>query len=69
MYKLPVDYTKLHYTDRKKVRLQYIEQQKVCVIIADVLLNEEAPQHIKDTKDKLKLFPTKLLQYPIHLAT
>jgi len=28
MYKLPVDYTKLHYTDRKKVRLQYIEEQK-----------------------------------------
>ena len=27
-YKLPVDYEKLNYTEKKDIRLQYIEQQK-----------------------------------------
>jgi hypothetical protein len=67
MYNLPVDYTKLHYTERKVVRLQYIEEQKGLCHYCGRSLNEEAPQHIKDKKINWKLFPQNFLQYPIHL--
>ena len=67
MYKLPVDYTKLHYTERKVVRLQYIEEQKGLCHYCGCSLNEESPQHIKDKKINWKLFPQNFLQYPIHL--
>ena len=67
MYELPVDYTKLHYTERRKVRLQYIEEQKSLCHYCGCSLNEEAPQHIKEKKINWKLFPQNFLQYPIHL--
>ena len=66
-YKLPVDYTKLHYTERQKVRLQYIEEQKGLCYFCGCSLNEEAPQHIKEKNINWSLFPQNFLQYPIHL--
>lgn len=66
-YKLPVDYTKLNYTERKVVRLQYIEEQKGLCHYCGCSLNEEAPEKIKSKNINWNLFPKNFLQYPIHL--
>lgn len=66
-YKLPVDYTKLHYTERKAVRLQYIEEQKDLCYYCGKSLKMEAPQYIKDKRIDWDLFPPNFLQHPIHL--
>jgi hypothetical protein len=57
MYKLPVDYTKLHHTEKKVVRMQYVEEQQGLCYYCHCPLNEEAPQYIKDKKIKWSLFP------------
>lgn len=66
-YELPVNYTKLHSTEKKKVRLQYIEEQKELCYYCKGSLNEEAPQNIKDKEIDWKLFPQHFLLHPIHL--
>ena len=66
-YKLPVDYTKLHYTERKAVRLQYIDKQKGLCYYCGHSLNEEAPKNMKSKDINWNLFPKNFLQYPIHL--
>jgi len=67
MYKLPVDYTKLHYTEKKTVRMQYIEEQKGLCYYCNCPLDEEPPQYIKDKEIKWSLFPQDFLKYPVHL--
>ena len=67
MYQLPVNYTKLHYTERRLVRLQYIEEQNGLCHYCNCPLNEEAPPHIKSKPINWNMFPKNFLQYPIHL--
>jgi len=66
-YKLPVDYTKLHWTERKEVRQQYVEEQDWKCMYCGYSLKEPAPKHITDKEINLDLFPDNFLQHPIHL--
>lgn len=66
-YKLPVNYTQLTSTERKKVREQYIKQQQGYCYYCKHSLNEKAPKKITDMKINWNLFPENFLKYPIHL--
>ncbi len=66
-YKLPVDYTKLHWTERKYVREQYIREQNNKCFCCGYSLSEPAPKYITDKKIDWNLFPPNFLRYPIHL--
>ena len=66
-YDLPIDYTKLHWTERRQVREQYIEEQEHKCYYCGCSLKEPAPKHITDKKINWKLFPENFLKYPIHL--
>ncbi len=66
-YKLPIDYTKLHWSERKAVREQYImEQDNLCYYCGKSLI-EKPPKSITDKPINWELFPPNFLKYPIHL--
>jgi hypothetical protein len=67
MYNLPLNYNNLHYTERKAVRLQYIEQQNGLCFYCGCALSEEPPKEIKEKGINWNLFPKNFLQYPVHL--
>jgi|GEM_PF-1148416 len=67
MYKLPTDYTKLHWTERRKVRAQYIEEQDGKCFFCEQSLNEKPPNEIGNKQINWKKFPPNFLKYPIHL--
>ena len=66
-YILPIDYTKLNHTERRVVRLQYIEEQHGLCHFCNEPLNIQAPKRITSKKINWNLFPKNFLQYPIHL--
>lgn len=66
-YKLPVNYNKLHWTERKQVREQYIKQQNNKCYYCGGDLNEPPPNYITDKPINWELFPKNFLKYPIHL--
>jgi len=66
-YKLPVDYNKLHWTERREVREQYITEQEQKCFYCGHSLEEEAPKEIRDKQIHWDLFPEGFLKYPIHL--
>lgn len=66
-YKLPVDYTSLHWTERREVRNQYVEEQNGECMYCGCSLNKPAPKHIQNKKIDWDLFPDNFLKYPIHL--
>jgi len=63
----PLDYTTLTASERRKVRLQYIEEQNNKCFYCKEDLDKDPPKHITDKKINWKLFPPNFLQYPIHL--
>lgn len=65
--KLPVDYEDLHWTERRAVREQYIEEQNGNCMFCQASLSEEPPKSIADKKINWKLFPKNFLKYPVHL--
>ena len=65
--KLPVNYTNLHWTERKVVREQYIKEQKGLCLYCNCSLNKEVPKNIMDKKINWDFFPDNFLKYPIHL--
>ena len=65
--KLPIDYTKLHWTDKKKVIEQYIEEQNGKCFYCKESLTKEAPKRIKQKEINWDLFPLNFLKYPVHL--
>lgn len=67
MYNLPIDYTKLHWKERKEVREQYIKEQNNKCYYCGEDLNKPAPTRITDKKINWNLFPSNFLKYPIHL--
>ena len=67
IYNLPVDYDKLHYSERKLVREQYIKEQNNKCFYCKEDLNKEAPKRITSKPINWKLFPPNFLKYPIHL--
>ena len=66
-YKLPVNYTKLHWTERREVRQQYVVDQNNNCMYCGCSLDQVAPKNITDKKINWKLFPKGFLDYPIHL--
>lgn len=66
-YDLPVDYTKLDWTERKAVREQYIREQNNMCYYCNCRLDEEAPEYIREMKIDWDLFPDNFLESPIHL--
>jgi len=66
-YSLPVDYTKLHWTERRIVREQYIQEQHDKCAYCGESLKLPAPTRITDKDISWDLFPPNFLKYPIHL--
>lgn len=66
-FNLPVDYDKLTRKDKRKVRLQYIEEQEGKCWHCKVELIKDPPIEILDKEINLKLFPKGFLDNPIHL--
>jgi len=66
-YKLPIDYTKLSWRERKLVREQYItEQTNNCMYCEDDLF-KPPPKRITDKVIDWNLFPDQFLKNKIHL--
>lgn len=66
-FKLPIKYTELTPTQRRLVRLQYIELQKNKCFFCQEDLKKEPPFEIISKKIDLEFFPKGFLDYPIHL--
>ena len=66
-YKLPVNYHSVHWTERKKIREQYIEEQKNLCFYCKEDLYQQPPITILEKKIDWDLFPEGFLKYPIHL--
>lgn len=66
-YDLPLDYNKLHWSERKKVREQYVKEQDYKCHYCQEDLNLDAPSDIKSLHINWDLFPPNFLKYPIHL--
>jgi hypothetical protein len=66
-YNLPVDYTKLNWIDRKRVREQYVEEQKGKCFYCGCDLKDNPPTYITDKKIFWEFFPPDFLKNPIHL--
>ena len=66
-YKLPVDYTKLEWYDRKAVREQYVTEQENKCMYCGNNLSEEPPIEITNKRINWDLFPDNFLKHPIHL--
>ena len=65
--KLPIDYTKLTWKEKRAVREQYIvEQEGLCFYCKEPLINDPL-QTVLDKKINWKRFPKGFLNYPIHL--
>lgn len=67
MYNLPVDYTKLHYKEKRAVREQYIqEQQGLCCHCKHPLDGKPEPE-VFAKPINWRLFPDGFLKNPVHL--
>lgn len=66
IYKLPLDYNKLHAKKKKAVREQYVKEQDGLCYYCKCPLNTGPPEHIKKPID-WDLFPPHFLRWPIHL--
>ena len=66
-YNLPVDYHKTHWTERKLIREQYVEEQGGKCYWCKESLQEEPPKSITDVDVNWRMFPDNFLKHPIHL--
>ena len=67
MFELPVDYTKLHWTERKAVREQYIKLQNNKCLYCGEDLDAPPPNKILKMEVPKEFFPSGFFDYPIHL--
>ena len=65
--KLPVEYSKLTWQNRRIVREEYIKIQKGKCFYCGSNLNDKPPECIVNKKIDWSLFPKNFLAYPIHL--
>lgn len=65
--KLPTDYTKLLWNEKRLVREQYIKLQNGKCYWCKCDLTEEPPLHILNKNINWNLFPSNFLKSPIHL--
>jgi len=66
-YILPVNYKKLHWTERKTVREQYVNKQENKCMYCGGSLSEKPPDHIRNKTINWDIFPSNFLKYPVHL--
>ena len=66
-YDLPVDYTRLHQTEKRAVREQYIREQKRKCYYCGESLDKAPPERITEKQINWSLFPVNFLKYPVHL--
>lgn len=66
-FDLPVEYSKLSISERKKVREQYIAKQKGLCQFCKEPLNGLPSSQVRKAKLNLNLFPSGFLRNPIHL--
>lgn len=64
---LPVDYNALNQTERREVRLQYIELQKNRCAHCWASLDGPATPQVREKWIDVRLFPSGFFQHPIHL--
>ena len=65
--KLPVNYDKIHYSERRVIREEYIKRQKGLCYHCKASLSGPPAQYIQDTWVNKGLFPKNFFKYPIHL--
>ncbi|QIG67736.1 hypothetical protein PP747_gp035 [Rhizobium phage RHph_Y38] len=63
----PVDYTKLSSHGRRKVRQQYIIEQKNLCHHCQRSLSLNPRQEVMEAKINKSLFPTNFFDHPVHL--
>tara|TARA_R110000772_G_scaffold23454_5_gene62744 strand:- start:1139 stop:1438 length:300 start_codon:yes stop_codon:yes gene_type:complete len=66
-YDLPINYNNLHWTERKKVREQYVKEQNYKCFYCQQDLKADAPEDVRNLEINWQLFPPNFLKHPIHL--
>jgi len=64
---LPVNYNETHYTERRKVREEYVNLQRGKCCHCDYLLIGQPSPSIRSKVINRKLFPANFFKYPVHL--
>ena len=64
---LPVRYDELDFSERRKVREEYVKVQEGRCMYCNGDLSLEPPSSIKQKKINWRLFPSNFLKYPVHL--
>ena len=67
MSAVPVDYRKLHFTERKKIREEYVRLQNGLCIYCKEPLNGPERKDIQEKTVRKELFPKDFFKWPIHL--
>ena len=67
MYKLPINYNKTPFSERRLIREQYVKQQNNLCYYCNCDLSIRPPEHITNKTIDWKRFPPNFLQHPIHL--
>lgn len=65
--KLPVNYDKLHWRERKKVREEYIKIQKGKCCHCGQPLDKNPCSSVRCLSINKSLFPKNFFKYPVHL--
>jgi len=66
-YNLPVNYDNLHWSERRKVREQYVNEQNGLCYFCHHPLTDAPSAEVQEKKIDLQLFPGGFLDHPIHL--
>lgn len=66
-YNLPVEYDKLHWSDKKRVREQYVEEQDGKCFYCKEFLDGQPPESVTKKTINWSLFPPNFLKHPVHL--
>ena len=65
--KLPINYNKLHYTERRKVRQEYIKRQQNNCYYCGAPLDGPQSEQIAAMVVTTRLFPDNFFKWPVHL--
>ncbi len=65
--KLPVNYNKINFKERKLAREQYIEAQQGLCCHCNIFLHNPPPDTILDMGVNKRLFPKNFFKWPVHL--
>lgn len=64
---LPVNYNNLHWTERRKVREEYIHRQNGKCYYCGESLKEAPAKKVLDRPVSIKIFPEGFFNWPVHL--